>query len=237
MAGATCASKPVRCAKPMGSAAMALFALKDSARADRDGRAPRKPRRRMSAAFLVAILAGCTACGEHVDVRIIVENASVQKERMGPAPAGVISSEYTPESGPGVGFWRIKWGDLIGDSQAEAVVEIGAGRGLDLRDRSGGQLMRIATDDYLTDFAISKAGGRAKDDLIVYTYPNANRAGTLSIRNRATPYHMVCVFENGELRFPETAHDNAFGLEHGPGDNVFDVLTRTTRWRYWIGSA
>lgn len=268
------------------------------------------------AALCVSVLILSSACGtDPGPMGVRVDRLGVVKTSAGRSPEGLVAAEFTPDSGPGAGFRRLKHGDIVGDTEPDTVIEIGAGRGVEVFDGASGRRRVVRTAEYLTDYGILPGRGAA-GALVLYTYPNDKRGGTFSIRSMATgrtvtewrefpptprfaigewrgetallyfrgghlvvrdpdgtllldravngaeafqgirvqslpdgltvvvtsgdgytAYHMVCVFDSaGEMVFQEVAPEHAFRIEVA-SDHTFDVLARTTRWRYAFDAA
>ncbi len=71
--------------------------------------------------------------------------------------------------------------NLVGDDTREVVLEEPAGKGLTVYSAAGDRLFGIDPVGYLTDFDAVDADGDGRDELILYSYPNARRGGTFQV--------------------------------------------------------
>ena len=136
--------------------------------------------------LIVGLVLATAACG-HTPSRLGVrlDEVGVTKTRIGPAPADLDSRRYLPGSST-----RLKRADLLGDRNAEQLVEMPNGGGVEIRDQSGAVINTVRTSDYLTDFGSVPAGstpgaGTSKQLLVLYTYPNKQKGGTFQVLNAA----------------------------------------------------
>jgi hypothetical protein len=124
---------------------------------------------------LSSILCGglFTGCGETVrPIGVLVNRIGISKELMeaaaGPPPP-------MPVDVPG------RSGNVIGDSVEDRLAAMSGGRGVEIRDGSSAAIVRIPMDDYLTDLALIRGSDAIENDVVVLTYPNAKRGGTISV--------------------------------------------------------
>lgn len=71
--------------------------------------------------------------------------------------------------------------NLVGDDTQEIVLEERAGKGLTVYSAAGDRLFGIVPVGHLIDFDAVDADGDGRDELILYSYPNARRGGTFQV--------------------------------------------------------
>src|SRR5437016_5645885 len=126
---------------------------------------------------VTAMVLVATGCG-HTPSRlgVLVDMIGVTQSGLGPSPQDVASREFLQGS-----LLRAKPADVAGDATPELLVEIGDGKGIEIRDQAGRVLSEIRTPQYLTDFGAIAAPDSPKSLLVLYTYPNAQRGGTFTV--------------------------------------------------------
>jgi len=122
--------------------------------------------------------------------------------------------EDPPPAGFSVGTWN--GGAALFYLQRDALV---------VRSPDGQPLSRLAAPE----------GGHFRS---VFVAPIGDgRTVALASGDGYTPYHAVYVYEaDGGLGFQEIDDEHAFDLEAGPDEGTFLVMTRSTQWRYAIGT-
>jgi hypothetical protein len=126
-------------------------------------------------AIVCVLLAG--GCGNRpTRIGILVNNIGLSKTRLGDAPADLPQRQFSAGS-----LQRSIQADVSGDDTPEVVVELAAGRGIEIRDQSGRRLAEITAPRYLTDFGTVPAAIDGKDALVLYMYPNERRGGTFMV--------------------------------------------------------
>jgi hypothetical protein len=131
---------------------------------------------RLPAAILV-LLSHC-ACGDRPSrVGVLVNEIGIAKTRRGEAPADVTTRQFASSSS----LLRARPADVVADDMPELLVELEDRHGIEIRDRSGARLARLTTTEYLTDFGAISASRPDKQDVILFTYPNAAHGGTFTV--------------------------------------------------------
>jgi hypothetical protein len=126
----------------------------------------------------ILMLALCSGCRtRHPDMSSTINEIGVSRTRAGDAPAGISARQFVAASS----LLRVRTGDIEADAVPETIIELGDGRGVEIRDASGARLRQLPTTGYLTDFGTVATPGSDKQQLVLYTYPNANRGGTFSV--------------------------------------------------------
>jgi hypothetical protein len=129
----------------------------------------------MPTVLLVLFAAGCGIAAPQVGV--LTDTVGVSKARLGPSPEDVPARQYLSSDS----LRRAKRADVAGDDNLEILAESDGGRGLEIRDPSGQRLSLISTDEYLTDFGAVPAPDGGKQNVVLYTYPNAGGGGTFRV--------------------------------------------------------
>ena len=78
-------------------------------------------------------------------------------------------------------YQRFTRADVTGDSAEEILVEIDRGRGVEIRSQDQRIIDRVLTTEHLTDLGAIAQKDSAKENLVLYTYPNATRGGTFTV--------------------------------------------------------
>jgi hypothetical protein len=128
--------------------------------------------------LFLAVLCAVTACGETpAQVGVLRNTVNLQKTDAGPSPSDLPFRQFRSPSSP----VRIAKADLLGDEDIEVVVELPKGLGVAISDSNGRTIREIRTPQYLTYFGVVESPQGGAKNLVLYTYPNANRGGTFQV--------------------------------------------------------
>src|SRR6185295_8001611 len=68
-----------------------------------------------------------------------------------------------------------------GDAAPEIIVLLPDQKGVEIRGQAGNRLTRIITDYYVTDFGVVPSANGAKQDILIYLYPDEAGGGTFLV--------------------------------------------------------
>lgn len=128
---------------------------------------------------LVAVaLCAIQACGEMpANLGVQVNTINLRKADAGPSPSDMPARRFDVSSSTSNALTA----DVLARDDVESVVALEAGAGVEVRDAGGQTVARIATAGHLTHFGVIEASRAPLMDLVLYTYPNAERGGTFRV--------------------------------------------------------
>jgi hypothetical protein len=166
--------------------------------------------------LFVLAAAWLPACGqtpEHLGV--LRNDIGLRRIDAGPSPADLSAAQFTTETS----LVRKVRGDLVSDDAPETIVALPNGGGVEIQDGSGRTIRRIATDEYLTYFDVVPIRDR-KGYLVLYTYPDADGAGTFQVVTAENTSVARWVEKPAPASFDSAVWDGQTALFYLHGDEV-----------------
>jgi hypothetical protein len=114
----------------------------------------------------------------------------------------------------------VRTGNVTGDAAADRIVKVSSGRGLEVRDGSTANVVRLPTTEFVTDVELIRESSTDRHDLVILGYPNADRGGTLSV-----------------IRLPDTTPKAEWKEPASPGDVGIGQWQRMPAIFYFVPDA